>query len=205
MLSQRLIRTDVRVVKDVTIRQKRRATKRFSQSRHDRSFAQGAERGCPVVARLAVAIAGMIVLSVTGCGEPRPSPVFRKDLAGIVMLDDQPLAGARVLLVPLNPDLGVDWKMSFGLTDDQGKFELKTRDEQPGAWSGRHLVIISKPLPRTDDAALAEFIPEFARPIDEVPERYNRLSELEIEIPPNGEVQALNFNLSSIDPLLRDL
>ena len=152
-----------------------------------------------------VILVGLAVSTGAGCRETRPGPVFRNDLAGTVMLDEQPLAGARVLLIPLDPDLGVNWKMSFGLTDDQGKFELKTRDGKRGAWSGRHLVVISKPLPRMDDAAFMEFVPEFATPIDEVPEMYNRHSELEVDIPPDGEVQALNFNLSSIDPLLRDL
>ncbi len=161
-------------------------------------------RRAATVRRFLVGLVGLMLLTAAGCRDARPGPTFRQDAAGIVKLDDQPLAGARVVLIPVNPELGVHWKMSYGLTDEQGQFQLKTRDGKPGVWSGRHLVIISKPLPRPDDA-LAPFMREFMRPIDEVPEMYNRLSELEIEIPPSGEIDALNFELSSIDPLLRDL
>ncbi|GEM_PF-1623532 len=64
---------------------------------------------------------------------------------GRVTIEDEPVAGAKVLFVPMDySGFGADTSsMSHARTDAQGKFSLNTIGGQNGAVNGRHLVFIS--------------------------------------------------------------
>ena len=129
----------------------------------------------------------ILMLAWTGCGggaDHALSPV-----SGRVTLRGKPLAGAHVMFQPVSagsadsPGPG-----SFGHTDAQGRFELKTVGlEEPGAVVGKHRVKITRVLQtaRQDDmgAPMDRSIPPAARN-----------GQLEFEVPEGGTYQA-NFDL----------
>jgi hypothetical protein len=85
-----------------------------------------------------------------GCSKSDLVPV-----AGTVLLDDQPLANARVSLVPQD-GAGVP---AQAMTDGEGRFTIATHAQGDGAAAGEYRVVITKleatygrPLPTSDDA-----------------------------------------------------
>lgn len=74
------------------------------------------------------------LLAFSGCGRSDYAPV-----SGTVTSNGQPVSKLRVILSPdpvgENNAVG---PFSLGVTDDDGKFELKTRYGDPGAFIGTH-------------------------------------------------------------------
>jgi hypothetical protein len=83
-----------------------------------------------------------LVLAACGCGGggPRTVPV-----SGQVKLDGQPLADAQVIFRPDSKELSPG-PASYGKTDAQGRFVLRTMDGHDGAVVGPHKVRISLPV-----------------------------------------------------------
>lgn len=132
----------------------------------------------------AVAAAGSI-----GCG-PAGQPLA--PVAGLVTLDGEPLAGARVVFEPQStgsPRL----LPSFGRTDEEGRFTLAMRDGSRGAAIAEHRVRISTEVREPDPSSLAGVV-VVAK--ETLPKRYNDRSELVREITAEGDT-ACDFNLSS--------
>jgi len=81
-------------------------------------------------------LAVALVCGAAGCGgKDKPIPV-----EGVVLLDDQPLAGATVTFAPLAEE-GVP---ATGRTGQDGKFTLATGDGRSGALPGEYKVMVSK-------------------------------------------------------------
>ena len=96
------------------------------------------------------AVAAVLLLGGLGCGKSNLAPV-----AGTVLLDDRPLANARVSLVP-EDGTGVP---AQAMTDGEGRFAIATHAQGDGAAPGEYRVVITKleatrgnPLPTSDDA-----------------------------------------------------
>jgi hypothetical protein len=123
-----------------------------------------------------------------GCGSGKTAPV-----SGRVLLDDKPLAKAKVNFQPIaregdpNPGIG-----SYAETDADGYFTLKmVGNDAPGAVVGMHRVEISaydRAVDPNDDRTRA--------PKNLVPPQYNRESKLRYEVPSGGTREA-NFELKS--------
>ncbi len=77
-----------------------------------------------------------VVLAV-GCGKPSVELV---PATGTVTIDGQPAAGIMVQFMPAVVDETVVAPTSQGLTDAEGKFELYTLQNEPGAVPGPHRV-----------------------------------------------------------------
>ncbi len=78
---------------------------------------------------------------VTGCGTGGPATA---KVAGTVTLDGQPLQDIRVTFQPDNKSEDMQGMGSYGLTDAEGKFELKMSDSgSSGAVVGGHTVILA--------------------------------------------------------------
>jgi hypothetical protein len=129
-------------------------------------------RRMTAVRLIAIAAVSMIV----GCGRSGPEVHY---VEGVVLLDDEPLAGATV---GFNPD--GSGKPAFGNTDQKGVFKLTTtqgggRDQ--GAALGSYVVLVSKwrnrleglgPRPDGADAkALAEWLSQ-EKAIEDMPPDY---------------------------------
>lgn len=126
----------------------------------------------------------------TGCGERfATAPV-----SGVVTLDGEPLAEARIAFEPLAPPEKIlAGPGSYGTTDSRGHYSLETIDGQPGAAIGPHRVSISTAItpPRGPDGKDVEPVRE------KVPHRYRgAATQLQFTVPEKGTAEA-DFSLES--------
>lgn len=83
----------------------------------------------------------LVSLLVAGCsGEPERGPV-----TGVVTLDGKPLSSVIVVFVP-DPDHGTPGQRSVALTDNAGRYVIRTDKDQDGASVGVHRVSLYDPL-----------------------------------------------------------
>lgn len=78
----------------------------------------------------------LLVLAI-GCGDDGRPPLV--PVSGVVTLDNEPIAGAAVMFMPL-----AGGRPAQGVTDAAGKFRLTTFDDNDGALVGNHQVTITK-------------------------------------------------------------
>jgi len=127
-------------------------------------------------------IIAIALFAVAGCGRA-------VSVSGVVTLDGKPIEGAAVSFTPASGD-GGGLGGSYGKTDAQGKFSLRTViGDKPGAAAGKHKVTISLSQgadPNNPEAAQKELIPA----------KYNTKSELTFDVPSGGTNKA-NFDLQS--------
>jgi hypothetical protein len=122
-------------------------------------------------------------LALIGCGNDGP-PLGR--VSGTVKLNGEPLGEASI---EFQPDEG---SPSYGLTDEDGEYELLYTTDRKGAMLGKHTVRIStyKALP-SEDGSRKE-VPEL------VPAEYNAESTLVREVESGG--QTMDFDLEGPPP-----
>lgn len=175
---------------------------------------------------IAVAIS---LLLLSGC-ERQPTSLGKLvEVQGEVLLDQRPVAGARVLFVPENPEVGEPFVISWGETNVRGEFELSTRDKRSGAMVGKHRVYISQAkfsvpvlgaelesdeqsreaqaskgqaASRLFEAGLTTTPSQKLAVGEQIPFFYNLHSELSWKVMPGGGIQRMKFELSSTDPKL---
>jgi hypothetical protein len=81
---------------------------------------------------------------------------------------------------------------SYADTDANGSYNLKTVDsDRSGAVVGTHRVEINIKQAESDDRD-----PKLRPPPKQLPQKYNRNTELEFKVPPGG-TSAANFDLTS--------
>ncbi|MEM9411284.1 MAG: hypothetical protein AAGA30_09240 [Planctomycetota bacterium] len=167
------------------------------------------------------------IATTAGCNPDYVDPGEMVVIEGKVFLDQQPVSDARVMFVPDNVSADQDFAISYGTTNSQGEFELKTADEREGALTGKHRVFISK-LSKTDsktdqktldpkttvDAKTAERMQKLKETWEiveksvqqtegeSIPHYYNLHSDLSCEVVHGRGIQRLRFDLSSVDPML---
>lgn len=116
------------------------------------------------------------VCLLSGCGADDAPELGT--VSGTVLLGGKPLPDANIIF---DPEEG---PISMGRTDESGRYELRYSFDDLGAVPGRHTVHIST----GDDGS--------EPPVSEqVPAKYNHLSELTEEVKP-GE-NNINFDLNS--------
>lgn len=108
----------------------------------------------------------VLIGALWGCGSREPQPELAP-VKGIVTLDGGPLSGARIAFVPKTPDAHGNGRVSTGVTDDKGAFELLYGPGRKGAIVGEHTVQISKFSGTAEEPG-----------IESLPARYNTDSEL---------------------------
>ena len=115
----------------------------------------------------------LLLLISLGCGKTDQPPLGTVN--GTVFLDGQPLAGAFVFFSPEGGG-----RMSEGLTDVKGNYELVYIGNTRGARTGRHAVRLT--------TAINGFDEKTGQTVDKkelVPERYNsEKTELSVEVKP---------------------
>jgi hypothetical protein len=83
---------------------------------------------------IAVALSATALIAVTGCGGGDFAPV-----SGTVNYDGKPVSKLQVVFSP--EPIGENYAVgpySMGVTDENGRFTLKTRYKDPGAFIGKH-------------------------------------------------------------------
>ena len=87
-----------------------------------------------------------------GCGGSKLPKTYA--VTGVVTLNDKPLDGADVVLVPSSPDV----RSAGGVTDAEGRFALKTyfdpKNQVSGAMTGEYGVTVTKLEKREVSASL---------------------------------------------------
>lgn len=81
----------------------------------------------------------LAALALTGCGGDKVKLVPAE---GVLKIGDKPAANVSVQFMP-DVTKGAKGPTSFGTTDADGKFRLKTYDGQDGAVPGPHTVILA--------------------------------------------------------------
>jgi hypothetical protein len=148
---------------------------------------------------LAAAALGLLLAAVVGCGDEKMKYV---SVSGVVKLNGKPYPNAIVTFQPVggkdnqNPGRG-----STGITDENGRYVLKTDGDQRGALVGLHQVKIRTqgevvgydPTVGSPDNAPG---PEKGK-IDPIPTDWRSLSDKHVfEVPAEGTDQA-NFDITN--------
>lgn len=114
------------------------------------------------------------VLLCAGCSSQPAIGVVEGELK----LDGRPVAGALVLFQPEGP-LQIQ---SGGVTDEQGRFKLRSNDSREGALIGPHKVIVQSaarfsviPNKEADDAT-----PVASANAPEIPEQYTKIDRTQL-------------------------
>ncbi len=137
---------------------------------------------------LAHAALGLSVVLLAGCGG---SAYPLAGVSGVVTLDGEPLAGARVAFQPRREGEGLNsGPGSYGTTDAQGRYTLRTIDGAHGAVVATHDVSISTYV---GDADPTTDSPKTLAP-ERVPARYREPDALTFTVPPEGAAAA-DFHL----------
>jgi hypothetical protein len=129
--------------------------------------------------------AATLAVACAGCGPesdmPETAPV-----RGVVTLDGQPVSMARIYFSP--QDGG---QTSEGLTDPDGRYELRYKRDVMGARLGQHKVVITtyEEPTREDDLTVSGGVPE------RIPAKYNQQTTLEKEVVAGENV--IDFSLTA--------
>ncbi|QDT69332.1 hypothetical protein MalM25_22680 [Planctomycetes bacterium MalM25] len=128
---------------------------------------------------------------LVGCGgEFQMAPV-----SGVVTLDGEPLANASLYFQPqrtgADPVVGPP---SIGVTDEQGRYNLRAQSSDTGAVVGEHRVSISTFESRMVDPQNSDRVEIVSE--ERVPPRYRSPSELTYSVSRGGADDA-NFDLTS--------
>jgi hypothetical protein len=121
-------------------------------------------------------------LVVTGCSGGRSDLA---DVSGTVRLDGQPLPMATVVFQPDSAG-----PASYGLTDQQGRYNVLYDVGRSGAVIGMHTVKITTYQERDPDAD-----PPIAATPEILPDRYHKSSELRVQV--TDGVNEIDFPLES--------
>ena len=87
----------------------------------------------------------LCLLCVVGCGPKYPNLPAQYPVTGTIKLDGKPLGGAGIMYLPRGETRG---NGAFAMTDEAGKYSLKTDHGGPGAPEGEYVVTISKVVNR---------------------------------------------------------
>ena len=138
------------------------------------------------------------MMLVLGCDSDTSVSTGMVPVRGRILLDDVPLAGARVTFVPISPIDSSPTElepMSYGTTDADGNYTLRQASGTVGATKGEHTVLISKPIDQDEATQSTDAVPEF----------YRQHGYLKRHVMPLSGGQQLDFELTTIDPLLKNL
>jgi hypothetical protein len=154
------------------------------------------------------------VVFVTGCDAPQTALTVAPQIRGKITLEGEPLANAKVVFVPqkLMSELREVIPLAYGLTDEEGSFDLKLSDGSVNVGKGDYRVIISKRIePGQENLRLADLADDFGNLIpgefamfrdnivrDELlPVRYNENTILTFKVDSESEIVTANFDLTN--------
>lgn len=113
---------------------------------------------CSCIGSMAPGLLALTLL-MASCNPTNPTSSSLANPTFQLSLDDQPLANANVLFLPLQTqnEFGRYQPWSYGTTDENGILNLKTSERSPGAVPGIHRVIISRQTKSNDEFPAANF------------------------------------------------
>lgn len=133
-----------------------------------------------------------MLVGIWGCSDG--SGLAVAPVSGTVTLNGEPLADATVSFQPVaKANGGLAGKLSVGKTGADGKFTMKTTDDQDGAVVGQHVVRIT--TAQWHDSDDSEDPDQIQASQEILPTKYNSQTELNFEVPAGGSQEA-NFTLT---------
>lgn len=144
--------------------------------------------------RTASTILMLTTCLVVGCGGGTAQPVA--PASGVVTLDGKPIDGVSITLIP--KDGTSSGRISYGLTDAEGRFELRVSPDRSGAIIGAHWVQLEKLTQQDGSPIPAGASPDEVAASNQLPQAYADAGSTPIsaEIPESG-TSDLAFDLSS--------
>lgn len=151
--------------------------------------------------RLMLMCTGLLLSVVTlGCSSDDKAGVHPTvPGSGTIQLDGQPLAGAAVTFIPTGSTGGEE---SQGVTDDAGRYTLKTLHGVDGVAVGTHRVVVSKmvnadgsDLKLDPDTPLVTAVADGAKEL--IPSRYHSMEKSELSATVPAEGGEFNFSLKT--------
>lgn len=139
-------------------------------------------------ALLGLALAALAPSLLCGCGRS----VRLGQVDGTVRVGGQPIGQVLVVFIPEDPHL----PQSFGVTDDQGRFQLRCNNKDPGAAVGDHRVTLVDAAAAPASKSRDDDPPERTEaPTSRVPAIYNRANKtpLRQSVAPGTQTIALDI------------
>ncbi len=134
----------------------------------------------------------LVTLGTVGCGG---GPFDFAPVEGVVTLDGQPVEGAIVRFISqARTEDNLQGPSSYGMTDADGHFTLKTEHGDRGAVVGTHNVAISTKQAKLVDPTKSDEIEVIAE--ERIPTRYRSGQQLPFEVPSSGTKEA-TFSLTT--------
>ena len=136
----------------------------------------------------------VFLLSVVGCGQQDSKLPPQYPVSGVVTLDGKPLAGAGIMFLPRGDTRGTG---AMGMTDEAGRYTLKTDYGGPGTPEGEFAVTISKVVNRDGTPYIPNPDVAEAGERETLPGIYSdsMKTTLSAQVPKGGDT--INFELKS--------
>ena len=139
--------------------------------------------------RALTALAGALALGFVGCGSGRYVSV-----SGVVSVDGKPFRNALVQFQPIStPENPKPGRASSGVTDEKGRFTLRSVDGYSGAVVGKHRVrIVTRYSDKLHGYEVwdADANKAVTSRTDPIPAEWNYNSSKDFEVPPGGTDKA---------------
>jgi hypothetical protein len=137
---------------------------------------------------------GAVLLCLAGCSQKNPNLPPQYPVSGTVTLDGKPLTGAGIMFLPRGETRGTG---AMGMTDEAGKYTLKTDYGGPGAPEGEFAVTISKVVNK--DGTPYVFNPDVAEAGERetLPGRFSDSMKTELSAQVGKESNTIDFELKS--------
>jgi hypothetical protein len=143
--------------------------------------------------RIAAAWLIGIAVATAGCG--KKAPALNGEVAGVLTFDGKPLANVRIEFMPESVD-GVKFPGSYATTDGAGSYKLMCENQKPGAFLGKHRVVILQGSPRENSHDRVEPTSNEIR----VPASYGIASKTPLQIDVTANKHNYPIELTSATP-----
>ncbi|MCP4097689.1 MAG: hypothetical protein GY748_15760 [Planctomycetaceae bacterium] len=149
------------------------------------------------------------LVAILGCQNSTPAVTSTANVSGTVTLDGEPVSGAAIVFIPVNlrDDNNEILNLAYGVTNQDGFFQLAYSDNNPDIIGTNYNILITKSNSATPWplALLPESIAKFStfnESEELIPENYNVHSELYFDFNDSKENVVKDFKLSTLDPSL---
>ena len=174
-----------------------------------KALAAGKLRNEPAASALPLTVLFLLAtfsLLLTGCQKRYVDQPELVEIHGTILLDDQPVANTKVVFVPDGNYIGSKWSLAYGVTNQDGEFQMKLRNGSQGVYSGWHRIYLSHIERNEVTEGELDLSPSGLDVGDTdgeaYPFFYNQESELRFEAKKGRGILRPKFELSTIDPVL---
>ena len=166
---------------------------------------------------LLLAFLAFWLVATAGCQNSNPTATSTANVTGTITLDGEPVPAAAIVFIPVNlrNDNNEVLNLAYGVTNEDGFFQLTYSDSSSDIIAAKYNILITKSNSTNENekptspwplALLPESIAKFSafnESEELIPENYNIHSNLYFEFSGLEANVEKNFELSTIDPSLK--